>query len=201
MCAPAHVHLRSGDVNTACDDHWLHSHTPSAGRWCPKTEPNEPFTCVIRRILTPLRGRLCTPGTREARGQVTSPKPPTRVTRLRPPVRRLSVQRRFFRSGERALHCTEGPFLSWRDGGFGQQAARCVLTSGRGSVSGAGSHGSHEAEEQQGSSVPSQTGLNGPTVQLAQPGAPTLVCAKRPFTNNERLGFCCYSWLLRALNI
>ena len=133
--------------------------------------------------------------------QVTSPKPPTRVTRLRPPVRRLSVQRRFFRSGERALHCTEGPFLSWRDGGFGQQAARCVLTSGRGSVSGAGSHGSHEAEEQQGSSVPSQTGLNGPTVQLAQPGAPALVCAKRPFTNNERLGFCCYSWLLRALNI
>lgn len=102
-----------------------------------------------RRILTPLRGRLCTRGTREARGQLTSPKPPTRDTRLRPRVRWLSVQRQFSRSGERTPHCTQGPFLSWRDGGSGQQAARCALTSGRGSVSGAGSHGSHESEERQ----------------------------------------------------
>lgn len=127
--------------------------------------------CVIpANPHTPEAGRAHVGhGKPEAR---SPPQAPTRDTRLGPPVRLLSVLRQFFKRGERTPHCIEGPFLSRQDGGLAQQAKRCALTSGRRAVSGAGSHGSRESEERQGSSVFPQTRLNGLIVQLAQPGAP-----------------------------
>lgn len=196
-------HTRASEARgcTASEDHWLNSQTPSAGHWCPRKRAKSAF--YVRHPsgsshLYKAGHAHVGHGKPEAR---SPPQTPTWDTRLGPPVRQLSVQQQFFKSGERTPHCREGPFLSRRDGRLAQQAKRCALTSGRRAVSGAGSHGSHESEDRQGSSVLPQTRLNGLIVQLAQPGAPTLGRAKRPFTNNERLGFCCYSWLLRALNI
>lgn len=166
-----------------------------------ETEPPVSLLCASSRlILTPLRGRLCTPRDSGSPRPAHLPKPPTRDTRLRPRVRWLSVQRRFSRSGERTPHCTQGPFSAGETADPANKP-RCALTSGGLCFRGRFAWEAMNLGERQAPSASSQTRLNGPIVHLAQPEPPHLCVPGGLSHIIERLGFCCYSWLLRALNI
>lgn len=168
MCPACARVSEDGTVN-----HLPDSQTPSAGDWLSQKLADGPFVRVVGPILTP-PGQAGPGPLADGKAAARSPaQSPIGDTCLRLPFKLLSFYQQFSKRGEKPPNGAEGPFPRQRDGRLDPQA-ECWALFREGFYFRPGDSRKLGIRGGTGLFCVPQTGLNWPSVLLAQPGPPSL---------------------------